>query len=46
MKNIAAQNQVEWWEEEDEMETTLLKKIIQYKIQWEIKKMNTYSWPQ
>jgi hypothetical protein len=36
-----AQNQVERWEEEEWMETTLLKKIIQYTIQWEIKKMYT-----
>jgi hypothetical protein len=31
---------VESWEEEG-METTLLKKITQYRIQWEIKKMDT-----
>jgi hypothetical protein len=37
-----AQYQVEQLEEEEEgMETTLLKKIIQYRIQWEMKKMNT-----
>jgi hypothetical protein len=32
---------VELWEEEVGMETTLLKKIIQYRIQQEIKKMDT-----
>jgi hypothetical protein len=32
---------MELWEEEEGMETTLLKKIIQYRIQWEMKKMNT-----
>jgi hypothetical protein len=36
-----AQHQVEHWEEEEGMETTLLKKIIQYGIQWEMKKMDT-----
>jgi hypothetical protein len=30
---------VEQWEEEEGMETTLLKIIIQYRIQWEMKKM-------
>jgi hypothetical protein len=29
---------VERWEEEEGMETTFLKKIIQYRIQWEMKK--------
>jgi hypothetical protein len=33
--------QVEQWEEEEGMETTLLKKIIEYRIQWEMKKMDT-----
>jgi hypothetical protein len=31
---------VKEWEEEG-METTLLKKIIQYRIQWEMKKMDS-----
>jgi hypothetical protein len=31
---------MEQWEEEG-MENTLLKKIIQYGIEWEMKKMNT-----
>jgi hypothetical protein len=29
------------WEEEKGMETTLLKKTIQYRIQWEMKKIDT-----
>jgi hypothetical protein len=32
---------VERWEEEKGMETTLFKKIIEYRIQWEMKKMDT-----
>jgi hypothetical protein len=40
MKNIVEQHQVERWKEEG-METTLLKITIQYRIQWEIKKMDT-----
>jgi hypothetical protein len=34
---------VEQWEEEEEegMETTVLKKIVKYRIQWEMKKMDT-----
>jgi hypothetical protein len=32
---------VEQWGEEEGIEATLLKKIIQYKIQWERKKMDT-----
>jgi hypothetical protein len=32
---------VELWEEEEGMETTLLNKIIQFKIQREMKKMDT-----
>jgi hypothetical protein len=30
---------VEQWEEKEGMEITLLKKIIQYRIQWEVNKM-------
>jgi hypothetical protein len=30
---MVAQNQVEQWEEEEGMETTLFKKIIQYSIE-------------
>jgi hypothetical protein len=33
---------VEQWEEEEGMETTVLKKIIQYRIQWEMKKMDPH----
>jgi hypothetical protein len=41
IKNKVAQHQVEQWEEE-EMETTLLKKKpIQSRIQWEMKKMDS-----
>jgi hypothetical protein len=32
---------VEQWEEEGGMETILFKKKIQYRIQWEMKKMDT-----
>jgi hypothetical protein len=32
---------VEQWEEEEGMEITILKKKIQYRIQWEMKKMDT-----
>jgi hypothetical protein len=39
-QELGAQHQVERWEEEG-METTLLKKKkIQYRIQWEMKKMD------
>jgi hypothetical protein len=41
IKNIVAQQKVEQWEEEEGMETTLLKNIIQYRIQREMKKMDT-----
>jgi hypothetical protein len=37
---MVAQYQVKQWEEEEGMETTVLKKIIQYRIQWEMKKMD------
>jgi hypothetical protein len=40
-KNIVAQHQVDQWEEEG-MEITLFKKIIQYRIQWEMKKIDTH----
>jgi tRNA A37 threonylcarbamoyltransferase TsaD len=32
---------MDWWEEEEGIENTLLKKKIQYRIQWEMKKVNT-----
>jgi hypothetical protein len=41
-KNTVAQHQVEQLEEK-EMKTTLLKKLIQYRIQWEKKKIDTQS---
>jgi hypothetical protein len=36
-----AQQQLEQCEEEEGMEATLLKTIIQNRIQWEMEKMNT-----
>jgi hypothetical protein len=41
LKNIVVQHQVERWKEEEGIETTLLKKTIQYRLQWEMKKMDT-----
>jgi hypothetical protein len=32
---------VDQWKEEGGMETIFLKKVIQYRIQWEMKKMDT-----